>query len=148
MALVLADGQLGSSSATVLSVGTGERVVTILLFNTNAVTQKVYLSVARAGGTERQFFQCELEQYETAQINGLVLDPSDVISGYATSASVVNYQISISQPYSVQMRDAKGATKQSSELSVTLPDESGYSSAEVKIIGLLEEIRDIGLSIK
>lgn len=149
MPLALADGQLAASSATVLGAGSAERNVMVTLHNTSAVTQTVVLSVSRNGGSSRTIFRGKLEQYETTYIDGISLNPADVLSGYATGASAVDYDVTTSKgSFGVFARDAEGAAKQGASLEVTLPDESGYSAAEVKIIGLLEDIRAIGLKIQ
>lgn len=148
MALVLASGQLAGSSGTILGAGSEERTVAITLFNTAASEQIAVLTVTHAGNTVT-LLRVKLERYESLYITGQPLDPSSVLAGYADSASAVDYLITRSTGmFGVQKRDADGNPKSSASLEVTLPDDGNISAGDVKIIGLLEEIRDIGLQVK
>lgn len=147
MALVLASGQLAGSSGTVLGAGTDERTVAITLFNTAASEQIATLTVTHAGTTVT-LARVKLERYESLYLNGQPLDPSSVVSGYADSGSAVDYLVTRSiGPFGVQKRDADGNPKSSGALEVTLPDDGNMTGGDVKIAGLLEEIRDVLLKI-
>lgn len=148
MALLLADGQLSSSSATVLGTATSERTVSVTLYNTTAQEQTVALTVTRSGSTARTIARGKLKQYQTMRVNGLPLDPSDVLAGSADSASVVDYLVMVgSGPFSVSMTDADGSPKASTDVDVTVSEKYGLSRDGIILSGLLEEIRDVLLKI-
>lgn len=113
MSQVLGDGQLAAASATVLGAAAGERVVALSLFNTSgAATQTVTLTVAKGTGTARTIGRYTLDPYESAYLNGLILDPADVLAGYASSASAVDYRVTAGTgDFEVMLRDADGAPK-------------------------------------
>lgn len=150
MALVLASGQLAGSSGTILGAATdsSERTVAITLFNTASSQQVATLTVTHAGNTVT-LARVVLERYEALYITGQPLDPSTVLAGYADSASAIDYLITRNAGmFGIQKRDADGNPKASSALEVTLPDGGSLSAGEVKIIGLLETIVEIGLQMK
>ncbi len=147
MALVLANGQLAASSGTVLGAAADERVVAITLFNTSATEQTAVLTVTHAG-TSVTVARVTLERYEALYVFGLALDPSSVLAGYSTTASAVDYLVMRGAgTFSIQKRDADGNPKSSSALEVSLPDDGNLSAGDVKIIGHLEEIRDLLVKI-
>lgn len=143
MALLLADGQLGASVATVLGTANGERCVGLFLVNVAEQDQEVFLYVTRSS-TARLVVHGVLKKYEACHVNGLRLDPSAVLSGYASGAASVDYTVATSEgPFAVTFRDANGAPKTSQALEVTLPESDDLSAGEVKISGLLEECREL-----
>lgn len=148
MALYLGDGQLGTTAATLLGAAGGgdERHVAVTLFNRAAADQEVVLRVTRAGSTARQIVGATLKEGDSLYLRGVPLDPTDVLSGYATGAAAVDYLISRSasaEPFTVFMRDAIGAPKISSEVKVTITDDRGLTAGEWLIASLLEECRDL-----
>ncbi len=145
----VADGQLTGTSATLFTAPDSGAVVQVVLSNTGASQQTVVLTVLRTGSTARRVRRIVLEKDESDYIVGLPLSPADILAGYATSAEAVDYVVAIGAgPFSITTRDADGFPKSSAALEVTLPDDGNLSAGEVKIIGLLEEIRDIGLQVK
>ena len=146
----LADGQLASSSATILGVGTAERVVSLSLFNTSSsATETVVITLLRVGSTARTIARFELEAYETAQINGQGMDPSDILAGYSTSANIVDYTVGNGAgPFSLTLRDATGAPKATQSIEVTIPANSDLLDAVFALQGLGENIRDALLQIQ
>lgn len=149
MSLLLADGQLAASSAEILGVGTGERIVGLTLFNTSAMAQEIVLTVSRSGGTARQIYAATLEEDESLHISGLPLDAGDSLSGYASGAAAVDYvAMRSSGAFNVLARGANGTPKQSAAISLETTEKVGLTLGELTIVGLLEEIRDIGLQIK
>src|SRR3990167_9070406 len=104
----LSDGQLASSSGTILGIGTAERVISVKLFNTSgSLTETVVLTLLRAGSTARTIARFKLAAYETAQINGIGMDPSDILAGYSSSANIVDYTVGQgSGDFAITMRDA------------------------------------------
>lgn len=146
--LNVADGQLGATSATLFTAPAEGAVVQITLSNTAASQQTIVLTVLRAGSTARRVRRIVLEYNESDYIVGLPMSPADVLAGYATSAEAVDYLVGLSVgPFSLTTRDADGFPKSSSALEVTLPDDAEFSAGELKITGLLEEIRDLLLKI-
>lgn len=149
MALNLADGQLAAISATILAAGTNERIVSATFANTVAREQEIFLFLTRSGGTARQIFHGKLKEDETLYLHGLALDTSDVVSGYASGASSVDYVITHTPnaQFSVLIRGADGSPKQSAEIEINTTEKFGLTQGEVKIVGLLEEMRDALLNI-
>lgn len=150
MPLNLANGQLGSSSATVLGAGTDLRTVAIALFNTAVTEQTIYLAVSVAGGTARTLIRIKLAQYQAAYVRGVRLDPSDLLTGYSSSATSVDYvitQMADADPFSVVVLDSDGTRKQSTDVTLTTTEKEGLTMGEVAIVGLLEECRNLLLKI-
>lgn len=148
MALLLADGQLAASSETLLGVAANERTVAVTLFNTAAQEQSVSLTVTRGGSSARTVARAELKQYESLRVNGLPLDPSDVLSGSADGAAAVDYVVMVgSGPFSVTAHESTGAAKASGSVTVDVTEKFGLTRDGVALSGLLEEIRDVLLRI-
>ena len=146
--LNLADGQLESSSATLLTAPGEGAMVHASFTNTGSSKQTIILTVLRSGSTARRIARVTLEKDESHYIDGLPLSPSDVLAGYATYADAVDYVIAQGTgPFSMMTRDADGFPKSSGALEVTLPDDGNMTGGDVKISGLLEEIRDVLLKI-
>ena len=148
MAQLLADGQLASAAGTILGADKFERTVAVMLANTAEQSQQVTLLLTREGSTARRLVRGNLLKDESCQIIGLPLDPSDVLSAYADSASAVDYTVSRSiGGFAVTFRDANGAPKTSQAIEVTLPESNDLSADGIVISGLLEEVRDVLLKI-
>lgn len=144
MALNLADGQLAASSATILGPATAERTVAITCFNTAAQEQTVVFTMTRSGSSARTIARAVLEQYEALYLEGVQMDPSDLLAGYATGASAVDYVASLStKPFSITVREATGAPKVSQVVTVTLPENLGLTAGEVEITGLLGQMVEL-----
>lgn len=149
MALNLADGQLGSSSAALLSAGTEERVVAVTLFNTVTSEQTIVLTNTRSGSSARTFVRAKLKQYQSLYVRGIALDPSDSLAGYSSSAEAVDYLVckSNTEPFSVSIRDADGTPKASTDVTLSTTEKATPTVGEVIIAGWLEECRDLLLKI-
>jgi hypothetical protein len=93
---VLAEGQLPSSKGTLYTVpaNTTVYISMIRMTNTSATTQTV-LIYYKPGSTSRlQFYVSGVEQYNTVEKSGGdILETGDLIEGYTTTASVVDYVI-------------------------------------------------------
>lgn len=117
MAITLADGQLAASSGTILGAATGERFVNVLLVNTSgSSSETIILTVSRGGGTARRIARGVLEANCSAYIANLALDPSDVLAGYATGATTVDYLVTRADggEFGIRYLDANGALKSGS----------------------------------
>lgn len=144
----MADGQLSASSSTLIGVGTAERVVTLTMFNTSlSAKQEIFLTVTRSGSSARVVAHAILEGQESLIVKGLPLDPSDVLAGYASSATTVDYIISQgSGPFAIETRDKTGAPKVSQSITVTLP-ERGIGQGDTEIIARLDDIKELLMKI-
>lgn len=149
MALSLADGQLAASTATILPAGTDERTVAVMLFNTTSQSQAVTLTVTRASSSARTIARVTLaEKYESAYVVGIPLDPSDVLSGYTTYASSVDYVVTASTgAFNIIVRDADGSPKASADVELQTSEKASLTIDGVVMSGYLEEIRDVLLKI-
>ena len=149
MSLLLADGQLAAASATILGAGGGERIASIVLLNTSAIEQEIVLTLAREGGTARQFASATLKENESLYITGLPVDPSTVLAGYATGGGVVDYLVMSSPlaPFSVMTKAADGAQKQNAAVEISVSEKAALTYDGVAITGLLEQVRDLLLKI-
>ena len=144
----LSDGQLAATSTTILTAPGGGSVVGVSLNNVAYSQQIVLLHVTRPGGTARRIMRIVLEKNESHYVVGLPLSPSDTLSGESTSAEAIDYVVALSSgPFSMFTRDASGFPKNSSALEVSLPDDGNLTGGDVKVIGVLEEIRDVLLKI-
>ena len=149
MAMMMADGQLSSSSATILGTAASDRTVGVVLYNTSSVLQQtVRLTITRSGSAARTLVRAVLEGNESLYLAGLTLDPSDLLAGLTTNAATVDYLVTTGLgPFSVTTRDKAGAPKASAALEVTLPKDLDINEGTLRVIGLLEEVRDVLLKI-
>lgn len=126
MALLVADGQLGSSSATLLSTSTSgsDRIVSMTLFNTGASEQTINLAITPSSGTSRSLCRFKLEQYEQAYVSGISIDPASILTGYASYASAVDYLIALSPSaqFNILIRGPDGTPKQSADIDLEITD--------------------------
>ena len=147
MALLQAEGQLPSSSTTLLAASAtgGERVVSGIFYNTSATEQTIILSLTPCGSTARTICRFKLERYEAAYVSGVTVDPAMLLSGYATSAAAVDYVITASPAaqFNILIRGADGTPKQSAEVTLTTTEKEGLTLGELMIVGVLEEMRDL-----
>lgn len=148
MGLGLADGQLAATSTTILGAADHpsiERVVTIFLFNTRASEETCWLQVSRSGGSLRTAARVVLDQqYDSVYVKNLPLDPGDVLSGYASLGSSVDFLVYRSTgAFGIEMRDPNGLPKQSASVTLTTDEKAALTVGELQIAGLLEQIRDV-----
>mgnify|MGYP001612439515 FL=1 len=144
-----ADGQLPAASGTLLGAEAFERTAAVKLFNTSsAKTEKIHLFLTRTGSSARQFARAELGPYESMYLDGIAMDSSDILTGYASDAATVDYVVSRGGgQFAITVRDKTGAPKASSLVEVTIPDKAGLTEGEVKVSGQLEEIKNVLLKI-
>ena len=147
--LLLADGQLAAASATILGAGTVERLVSLVLFNTNAAEQEIVLTLTKLDGTARRLCGGTLKEDESLFITGLPLDPSTVLAGYASGSGAVDYLVMNSPPapFAVSSRGADGTPKQNAAIDVSVSEKAALTYDGMAITGLLEEVRDLLLKI-
>ena len=112
----LADGQLSTSSATVISGadnGVPSESATVLLQNTSSSEETILLTFSRSGGTSRRLARIVLQENEQAIIRNLPMQIDDVLSGYTTTASTVDYLVFSGSGggFSVEVYDALGTSK-------------------------------------
>lgn len=94
----LADGQVGTSKATIYTVpaSTAAVVKSLVFFNTNASSQTLNVYVKRSGSVSRQIHR-EATMAQYASVNPLsetlFLSAGDVIEADTTTASAVDYFI-------------------------------------------------------
>lgn len=95
----LADGQLPNSSSAIFtaSADVATYVKSFTVFNAGASQNQVVIRVNRTG-TDRIWKRFILEAFESADLLGggesLILEDGDIIKGFATNASQVDYLIS------------------------------------------------------
>lgn len=119
MSLTLADGQLAAASATLLGADSkGEdRTVNVMLANTHSSSaETVILTVLRPDSTARRVARVVLSANETCLVANLPLSAADILAGYATDATTVDYTVTRggSGPLSVTCLDANGAVRSGS----------------------------------
>ena len=94
----LADGQLANSKGTVYTcpASTTAYIKSITVYNSNSTSETVTLWLNRTG-TSRVVFKATLTtgDYGEALDSVLVLEAGDIIQGQATTASMVDYTISV-----------------------------------------------------
>ena len=153
MALNLSDGQLTTSSATLVTLDNASHYIVAKFLNNSQTTDvDVYLTLTRtASGTARTIARATLEPYEAMYISGLALDQADTLAGYATLGSAIDYLISRDDRdeanFTIFCRTADGAPKTSTTLSVEIPEKTGPDAGEQEIIDLLRELRDAAFRI-
>lgn len=95
---VLGDGQLPSTLGDLYTVGTGKSAIikSIVMVNTNTITETVNLYVLKSGSTARLItpknFQFGAE-YKATIDDIITLATGDKIQGVTTTASKVDYEI-------------------------------------------------------
>ena len=114
--LTLADGQLGTSAASVLSgADAPSGVVSGIFHNTSDVEQTVLLTFKRSGGTARRLVRAVLLENEQLIVSNLPMQPDDTLLGRTTTASTVDYLIYSATrggQFGVVCLGADGLTKQ------------------------------------
>lgn len=95
----LADGQLGTTKATLYTAPTSKQAVisTIRLVNTSSSAVKINLYFKASGGTSRRLLPKDMEfgaRFSAVLDDEITLEAADIIEGDATIASAVDYIIS------------------------------------------------------
>ena len=111
----MTDGQV-AATATEITAGPADDAqrVDVTFSNTGTVRETLTLTISRNGGTARRLRRVELDVDEQFEITGLALNKTDSLLGITTTASVVDYVVSISaenSPYQMMVYDAYGAPK-------------------------------------
>jgi hypothetical protein len=94
--MVLADGQLSDSEATIFTVPVGcvAYVKTIALSNLGTGANEVQLYIQHDGGASRRIYREVLEADDTERVTDpLTLEAGDLIRGEATTVDEVDYAI-------------------------------------------------------
>lgn len=93
-AKILANGQLAAASAAVVTGTRGnEGTVTLVLQNTGTSEETIILTLtpAAAGSTARRLARVVLNENEQFIVRNIPIAQGDVLSGYTTTASTVDY---------------------------------------------------------
>ena len=111
----LADGQLGSTAAAILS-GTDSppsRRVCVVCQNTGTSEETVVLTFQVGGGTARRLFRAVLNENEQLVADGLPIQEGDTLLGVTSTASTVDYLVSASGSGAIRFEvlDANGTGK-------------------------------------
>ncbi len=123
--LTIADGQLATSTTTITN-GPSDRGGRINLFlaNTGTAEETVILTLTRgSAGTARRVKRFTLKENEQCEISGLPMNGDDVLKGYTTTASVVDYVVSVGpedSPLRFEIQDGDGVRKTLSVLNEAL----------------------------
>ena len=120
-----ADGQLASSSGTLLGADRYTRVVSVSLFNTSSTLRQVIRLTLTGPTTEaRSILRAKLEPYGSMTMRGVGMDPDTVLAGWSDDATTVDYMIEqtnsrndeslsarpLSDKFQIQLRGTTGAT--------------------------------------
>jgi hypothetical protein len=114
--LTLADGQLGTTAATLYSGASapanGHRI-DVILQNTGDSEETVVLTFQRMGGTARRLFQCVLQADEQLLLRGVPVQPDDTVLAVTSTASVVDYLVTVSSAATLtaEVLDSSGTNK-------------------------------------
>ena len=152
MALNLSDGQLTTSSATLVTFDSTSYYLVIKLFNTSVADVDVTLTVTRTtNGTARTLARAELKSYESLYLTGVSLDQADTLAGYASRASAIDYMVSRDDRgeanFSIMCRAADGSPKMTTTVTVEVPVKSGPDAGEMEIIKRLERLEAVAMRI-
>ncbi len=115
--LVQSDGQVETTAAAVLSGGSDSgRRYNFTFTNAGSTSETLILTYSRASGTPRQIRVVTLEADETFEITGLPVNATDVVYAATTTASTVDYLVSVAPdeaPLMSCVYDAAGISKSS-----------------------------------
>ena len=150
--LTLADGQLGTTAATVIAGATvpaGTRL-DVILQNTSAVTQEVVLTFQRAGGTARRVTRGVLAENEQLMLTGLPIQPDDTLLGVTTGSTAVDYLVlaSSSNVLAIQTFDANGTARTSISNESTTETIDGRTSTPVHDDSLRRAVEDLTVAVQ
>lgn len=145
--LTFADGQLGTTAATILagsSVPAGTRL-DVILQNTSAVTQTVVLTFQRAGGTARRVARGVLAENEQMHVLGLPIQPDDTLLGVTTGSLAVDYLVTASgsKALAIHTLDANGSPRQSLTNESTTEAVDGRASTPVHDDAVRRALEDL-----
>ena len=114
--LTLADGQVGTSAAEI-TAGPSDNGgwVNVFFSNTGTAEETLTLTLTRgSGGTARRLKRITLKEGEQCDIIGLPLNRDDSLKASTTTASVVDYGVSVAPegtPFRFEIQDADGVRK-------------------------------------
>lgn len=113
--LTLADGQLGTTAATLLSGADAPQSgrVDVVLSNTGTSEETVVLTFQRSGGTARRLARLVLNANEQAHVRGVAVQPDDTLLAVTSTASAVDYLVTASgaATLTVDVLDGAGTSK-------------------------------------
>ena len=142
--LTLADGQLGVSSATILSgADAPSRSILAVFSNIASVSVTVLLTFSRAGGTARRLARAVLAQHDQLIVRNVPMQPDDTLSGYASVSGAIDYLVNSAQggTLSIGTVSADGSPKASVTGSSVITGELDVDQIP-RVEALLEELRD------
>lgn len=94
-----ANGQVANTKTTIYTASsvTAYRPC-VTFFNTNAATQTITLYYKASAGTSRSLRQFSLAQFQSAVFDErLILNTGDVLEAVTTTASAVDYTVSLTE---------------------------------------------------
>lgn len=114
--IVLSDGQLPAAPATILTCPLMVQNINVILANTSAsLTETITLTLTRQNvttPTARRVAEIVLGPNQLAYINGLPMNPGDLLGGTTTDATTVDYTTyEGTGPYAITVVDANGSEK-------------------------------------
>ena|SRR3990167_2108863 len=114
--LTLADGQVATTS-TEITAGPSDDGgrMNVFFSNTGTVEEILILTLTRGSdGTARRIKRITLQENEQCEISGLPMNKDDSLKASTTTASVVDYVVSVGpedSPLRVEVQDADGIRK-------------------------------------
>jgi hypothetical protein len=113
--LTIGDGQV-AITATQITAGSGDRAqrLDIKFCNTGDQEETLILTISRNGGTARRLKRVVLAANEEFKLGGLALNKTDSLLGVTTTASSIDYVVSIAAPtaaYTEETFDDSGRPK-------------------------------------
>ena len=123
--LTIADGQV-AATATEITVGPSDDGgrVNLTFCNTGTQEETLVLTVTRgSGGTARRLKRITIQPDEQCEFSGLPLNRDDSLKGVTTTASVVDYIVSVGpadSPFRFEVQDADGIRKNMGALNEAL----------------------------
>lgn len=149
--LTLADGQLGTTAATLFSGANAPATgrINLIASNTGILEETIVLTFQRAGGTARRIARAVLKKNQALMVCGLPIQPDDTLLGVTTSATVVDYLISASEDsrHTITVLDVDGTPKQSATFEVEVSEKFGLTRDGIAIVAKLEDIHNVLLKI-
>lgn len=118
--LVIADGQVATTSTEITTGPSDEGGrVNVTFHNTGTADETLVLTLTRSGGTARRIKRVVLAENESCEICGLPLNGTDSLKGSTTTASVVDYTVSVGpddSPLTFALYDANGVPRNVSDI--------------------------------
>lgn len=112
--LILANGQLGTTAATLLSgaAAPSEGLVNVVLNNTGTNEETILLTLQVRGDTARRIARIVLQENQAAHVRGIPLGFEDTLLAVTTTASVVDHLVTVGDgSLRVEVLSADGSGK-------------------------------------